>query len=83
MGAIMPTAILDERGRVVLPRELADELAVTKGDTVIFEKRGRDFVVTRAGSRKGRLEEVMDWNPERTGKPEGATPRNMKGIWKT
>jgi AbrB family looped-hinge helix DNA binding protein len=79
----MPTAILDERGRVVLPKELADELGVSKGDAVIFEKKGRDFVVTGAASKRERLEEVMDWNPERTGKPESVTPRSMKGIWKT
>jgi hypothetical protein len=42
-----------------------------------------DFVVTRTASKRERLEEVMDWNPERTGKPESVTPRSMKGIWKT
>lgn len=78
----MPTAILDERGRVVLPKELADELGVSKGDMVIFEKRGKDFVVARASSKRERLEEIMDWNPERTGKPENVSPKNMKGIWK-
>jgi len=79
----MPTAILDERGRVVLPKELADDLGVSKGDMVVFERRGKEFVVTRATPRGDRLEKVMDWNPERTGKPENATPRDMKGIWKT
>lgn len=79
----MPTAILDERGRVVLPRELADELGVSKGDMVVFERKGKDFVVMRASSKKERLEEVMDWNPERTGKPEVTAPKDMKGIWKT
>ena len=79
----MSTAILDERGRVILPKELADELGVSKGDVVVFEKKGRDFVVTKAASKRERLEEVMDWDPERSGKPESATPGNMKGIWKT
>ncbi len=79
----MPTAVLDERGRVVLPKELANELGVSRGDVVVFEKRGNDFVVTRAASKRERLEKVMDWNPERTGKPEYATPKSMKGIWKT
>jgi AbrB family looped-hinge helix DNA binding protein len=82
-GIEMPTAILDERGRVVLPKELADELGVSKGDVVVFERKGKDFVVMRASSKKERLEEVMDWNPERTGKPEVTSPKDMKGIWKT
>jgi AbrB family looped-hinge helix DNA binding protein len=83
MGFNMPTAILDERGRVVLPKELADELGVSKGDMIVFEKRGKDFVLARAASKKERLDEMMDWNPERTGKPERVSPKSMKGIWKT
>ena len=74
----MPTAILDERGRVVLPKELADELGVSKGDMIVFEKRGKDFVLARAASKKERLEEMMDWNPERTGKPERVSTKSMK-----
>ncbi len=79
----MPTAILDDRGRVVLPKELANELGVSKGDEVVFERKGKDFVVTRASSKRERLEEMMDWNPERTGKPESVSPKSMKEIWKT
>jgi len=79
----MPTAVLDERGRLVLPRELADELGVSKGDVVVFERKGKDFVVAKASSKRDRLEEVMDWNPARTGKPESLSPKKMKGIWKT
>lgn len=79
----MPTAVLDERGRLVLPKELADELGVSKGDVVVFERKRKDFVVSSAASRRERLEKVMDLNPERAGKPEKVTPRSMKGIWKT
>ena len=79
----MPTAILDERGRIILPKELAEELGVSMGDMVVFERRGKDFVVVKASSKRERLEEVMDWNPERTGKPESVSPKEMKGIWKT
>jgi bifunctional DNA-binding transcriptional regulator/antitoxin component of YhaV-PrlF toxin-antitoxin module len=65
-----------------LPKELADELGVLKGDVVVFEMRGKDFVMARASSKRERLEEIMDWNPERTGKPENVSPKSMKGIWK-
>jgi len=77
------TAVLDDRGRVVLPREVAEDLGLTKGDSVVFEKRGKDYVVARGESKRGRLEEIMDWNPNRTGKPQEVTPRDMKEIWKT
>jgi AbrB family looped-hinge helix DNA binding protein len=78
----MPTAILDDRGRVVLPKELAEELGVSRGDLVVFERKGKSFVVGKSSSKKDRLEEIMEWNPERTGKPESVTPKSMKGIWK-
>ena len=79
----MPTAVLDDRGRIVLPKQLAEELGLSKGDAVVFEKRGKDYVVTKPASKKERLEEIMDWNPTRSGKIEAVTPKLMKGIWKT
>jgi hypothetical protein len=39
----MPTAILDEQGRVVLLEEFADELGVSKGDAAIFAKKGESL----------------------------------------
>ena len=79
----MSTAVLDDRDRVVLPREVVEELGASKGDVVGFERRGRDFVITKAPSKKARIEEIMDWNPNRKGKVEGVTPKAMKKIWKT
>jgi len=79
----MPTAILDDRGRIVLPKELAEELDASPGDVVVFEKKGKDFVVAKARSKKDQLEEIMDWNPQRRGKIEATSPKSMKGIWKT
>ena len=80
----MTTAILDDRGRVVLPKELAEALGVSRGDLVVFERKGKDFVVAKASSlKKDRLEELMEWNPERTGKPENVSPKTMKEVWKT
>jgi len=65
-----------------LPKELAEELGVSKGDLVVFERKGKSFVVGKGSLRKDRLEEIMEWNPERTGKPERVSPKSMKGIWK-
>jgi bifunctional DNA-binding transcriptional regulator/antitoxin component of YhaV-PrlF toxin-antitoxin module len=79
----MSTAVLDDRDRVVLPREVVEELGTSKGDVVAFERRGRDFVIIKAQSKKVGIEEIMDWNPKRTGKVEGVSPKAMKRIWKT
>jgi len=77
------TAVLDDRGRVVLPKDVLDELGASEGDMVIFEKRGKDFTIVKKSSRGERLEEIMDWNPKRTGKIERVSPKTMKEIWKT
>jgi bifunctional DNA-binding transcriptional regulator/antitoxin component of YhaV-PrlF toxin-antitoxin module len=82
-GMIMSTAVLDERDRVVLPREVVEELGASKGDVVAFERRGGHFVIVKAPSKKARIDEIMDWNPKRTGKVEDASPKAMKKIWKT
>ncbi len=79
----MPTAVLDDRGRIVLPRGVLEELGASKGDAVAFEKRGKDFVMVKVSHKGERLEEIMDWNPKRTGKIERVSPKTMKEIWKT
>ena len=79
----MPIAVLDDRGRIVLPKDVAEELGVSKRDAVLFERRGGDFVVIKAPSKRERLEEIMDWNPQRSGKIERVSPKDMKGIWRT
>ena len=75
-------AVLDDRGRVVLPKDVLEQLGASKGDAVIFERRGKDLVLMTAPSKREQLGEIMDWNPKRTGKIERVSPKAMKGIWK-
>jgi len=77
------SSIVDEKGRVMIPKHVAEELNLSKGDVVAFEKREHLFVVRKVEFAKKRLEEVMDWDPERTDEPEPVSPREMKEIWKT
>jgi len=79
----MSRAVLDDRGRVVLPKEVLEELGASRGDALVFEKRGKEFVLMKASSKRERLEEIMEWNPKRTGKIERVSPKAMKEIWKT
>lgn len=74
---------VDERGRIVLPKHVAEALELSEGDMVTFEKVKDHFVITKVMEPRRRLEEIMSWNPKRTGKPEPVTPREMKEIWKT
>lgn len=83
MGMTLPTAIMDERGRIVLPKEVAEELGASAGDHIVIERRGDEFVVSKAEARSEELEEMMDWNPKRVGKVKRVSPREMKEIWKS
>jgi len=76
------SSVVDEKGRVIIPKHVAEELNLNKGDMIAFEKREHLFVVRKAGFAKRRLEEIMDWNPERTSEPEPVSAREMKEIWK-
>jgi len=79
----MSVAVLDDRGRIVLPKEILEELGASKGDAVVFEKRGKELVMAKVSVKGERLEEIMDWNPRRTGKTGRVGPKAMKEIWKT
>jgi AbrB family looped-hinge helix DNA binding protein len=74
--------VVDRRRRVVIPKHVAKSLDIQGGDRVIFEKIGDHYAIAKAGDRTGRLAEVMDRIPERTGKPQPVSPREMKRIWK-
>lgn len=74
---------LDEKGRVVIPKIVVKELGLSKGDEVLFEKRGKDFVIRKKRKGKSGLKELMDWNPERRGEPVPVSPIEMKEIWET
>lgn len=76
-------AVVDERGRVVIPKSVTEELGLEEGDLVAFERVGDDFVIRKLKAPKRRLEEVMGWDPKRTGKPKPVSPKEMKGIWKS
>ena len=48
----MGTTRIDERGRVTLPQELRDELALSPGDPVLLEKAEGGVLVRRVRSKK-------------------------------
>lgn len=58
-------------------------MTTSEGDAVRFDRRSKDSTEAKWPSRMETLEEIMDWNPMRTGKAETISPKVMKRIWKT
>ena len=52
MGIKMGSSRIDDRGRVTLPQELRDELALAPGDVVTIEKAADGVVLRRVRSKK-------------------------------
>ncbi len=52
MGIPMGIVRIDERGRVTLPQDLREELALSPGDPVLVEKTEGGVVVRRVRSKK-------------------------------
>ncbi len=73
---------VDGRRRVVIPKHVARELDIKTGDRVVFERIGDRYAIAKLDERAEGLAELMDRNPERTGKPLPVTPAEMKRIWK-
>ena len=53
----MPSAIIDSRGRLTVPKNVRDKLGLKSGDRVVFEFED-DSVVLRVEHRKS-LDELM------------------------
>ena len=75
------TSVLDEKRRVVLPKELVDELGLAEGAAVAFERKGDVVIVKKIGDIEDPLRGVMSWNPKRTKKPQPVREREIKEIW--
>jgi len=47
LSGIFMSSVVDEKGRVIIPKHVAEELNLNKGDMIAFEKREHLFVVSR------------------------------------
>ncbi len=63
-------------------RQGAKTLHVGSADRVAFEMTEGKLAIAKAENRKRKLEEIVDQDPERTGKPERVSPPEMKRVWK-
>lgn len=74
------TSVLDEKRRVTVPKEVAEELGLVEGSRVAFRKRGNVVTIAKADS-KDDLMELLESKPKRTGRPLPVSEREIKEIW--
>lgn len=74
-------SVMDEKRRVVLPKEIAEELGLVEGTAVAFEKGKGVVIIKRVKKTGDPLREMMSWNPKRTRKSSPVREREIKEIW--
>jgi AbrB family looped-hinge helix DNA binding protein len=77
----MESSVLDDKRRVVLPKEIAEELGLAEGTAVAIERRKDMVIIKKAMGQKDPLREMMSWDPARTKRPQRVTEREIKEIW--
>jgi len=75
-------AVVDQRGRVLIPEEIREGAGLTSGAVVAIEKAGDVVVIKPLRKRKRLWRRLCGLALERTGKPEWTTPEEIKGIWR-
>ena len=75
------TSALDQKRRVVLPREVTDELGLVEGSRVAFETGKGAVVIRKAGRKEDPLSDMMSWNPKRRRKVLPVKEAEVKEIW--
>jgi AbrB family looped-hinge helix DNA binding protein len=75
------SSVLDEKRRVVLPKEVVEELGLAEGTAVAFEKGKGVVIMKKKGTKEDPLREAMSWNPKRTRRPRPVREREIKEIW--
>ncbi len=77
------TSVLDEKRRIVLPKDLAEELGLVEGSRVSFTRDKGGVVVRKVEGTGDSLREMMSWDPKRTSKPKPVREGEVKEVWKT
>jgi DNA-binding transcriptional regulator/RsmH inhibitor MraZ len=71
---------IDDEGRLQLPSEIRKEL----GNNLTLKKTQEGYILSSKGYVTNEaLRKIINSKHRRTGKPQFATPKEMKSIWKT
>ena len=76
MGINMGKSTIEERGRVLIPKEIREELNLRAGQAVIIEKKEGCIVIKPAVDEKRIFSELRGCV-----KKSKINPRDIKNIW--
>ena len=76
----MTTTIVDEKGRIVVPKSILKELRITEGSRVSVQVEKEKLVVSRAVEPKEFIDEMEGFVREGSLLPL-VDPMSMKRIW--
>ncbi len=77
-------SVIDERGRILLPQAVREDMGLSKGTILQLEQKGKSIVINTSKQQKKRRQTWSDLagiKPKRTGKPKWPTPKEIKSIW--
>ncbi|MDD2666690.1 MAG: AbrB/MazE/SpoVT family DNA-binding domain-containing protein [Methanocellales archaeon] len=77
----MAEAVVDDKGRILIPAHLRKQCGIREGTVISFERKGGDLILKPSRKKRGNMRELKGINPKRTGEPRWATPEEIKGIW--
>jgi len=72
---------VDAKGRVVIPQSVRERLEIKEGTLILVEEREDGVLLRPVREKKKKIEDFYSLEVKRTGKPEWATPKEIKSIW--
>jgi len=72
---------VDTKGRVVIPQSVREKMGITEGTLISVEEREDGILLRPIHEKRKTIEDFYSLEMKRTGKPEWATPKEIKSIW--
>ncbi len=73
-------SVVDERGRILIPRQIRENLGLERGTVVELEQEGKTVVLRLARKRGSSWRDLADTKPARTGKPKWPIHRKKSNV---
>lgn len=74
-------ARIDAEGRIAIPQSVREKLQIKEGMLISIEEKEDEILLRPKREKKRKIEDFFGLKVERTGRPEWATPKEIKSIW--